>query len=156
MTQQQADNFDLNLKIKGLMEQLEQDKHNNINVNLSKDFNFSIANYPQFDVGMGTADRSVLQLTEELNKLKDNKVENMENNDNLSTLNSNNNNNSLISKYEDMINNLKNNHKEEIDNLIKENEIKIEQIKKEMNSQINEMKEINQKNETKLKNAKMI
>ena len=151
LTQQQADNFDLNLKIKGLMEQMEQDKHNNINVNLSKDFNFSIANYPQFDVGMGTADRSVLQLTEELNKLKDNKVENMENNDNLSTLNSNNNNNSLISKYEDMINNLKNNHKEEIDNLIKENEIKIEQIKKEMNSQINEMKEINQKNETKLK-----
>lgn len=107
LTQQQADNFDLNLKIKGLMEQMEQDKHNNINVNLSKDFNFSIANYPQFDVGMGTADRSVLQLTEELNKLKDNKVENMENNDNLSTLNSNNNNNSLISKYEDMINNLK-------------------------------------------------
>ena len=68
LTQQQADNFDLNLKIKGLMEQMEQDKHNNINVNLSKDFNFSIGNYAQFDAGMGTADRSLLQLTEELNK----------------------------------------------------------------------------------------
>lgn len=151
LTQQQAENFDLNLKIKGLMEQMEQDKHNNINVNLSKDFNFSIGNYAQFDAGMGTADRSVLQLTEELNKLKDNKVENMENNDNSSALNSNSNNNILINKYEEMINNLKNNHKEEINNLIKENEIKIEQIKEEMNSQINEMKEINQKNEIKIK-----
>ena len=150
LTQLQGDNFDLNLKIKGLMEQIKQEKHNNINVNLSKDFNFSIANYAPFDAGMGTADRSVLQLTEELNKLKDNKMDNMENNDNLTTMNSNNN-NSLISKYEDTINNLKNNHKEEIDNLIKENEIKIEQIKEEMNNRINEMKEINEKNETKIK-----
>ena len=150
ISQLQAENFDLNLKIKGLSEQLEQDKHNNININLSKDFNFSIGNFAQIEGGMGTADKSVLQLTEELNKLKDNKEDKSEKNENNinATLNTN---NSLISKYEDMINNLKINHKEEINNIINENKTKINQINEEMDLKIKELKELNKKNEIKMK-----
>ena len=111
LSHQQAENFELNLKIKSLMEQIDENKQNNINVNLSKEFNFSIGNFPIWEGGMGTADKSVLQLTEELNKLKENKEENNDNNENY-TSNSTNSNNTLISKYEDMINNLKNQHKE--------------------------------------------
>ena len=150
LSHQQAENFDLNLKLKTLMEQIDENKHNNINVNLSKDFNFSIGNLALCEVGMGTADKSVLQLTEELNKLKDNKEENNENNENY-TANSSNSNNTLISKYEDIINNLKNQHKEEIDNMIQENKNKINEIYEEMNGKIKEMKENNQKNEIKIK-----
>ena len=157
ISQQQAENFDLNLKIKSLMEQIDQDKHNNINVNLSKDFNFSIGNFAICDQGMATADRSVLQLTEELNKLKDNKEENNDNNNEnytsstCNTNNNNNNNNTLINKYEDMISSLKNNHKEDMDKMIQENKEKINEIYEEMNSKIKELKEINQKNEIKIK-----
>ena len=150
LSQQQAENFELNLKIKSLMEQIDENKQNNINVNLSKDFNFSIGNFPICEGGMGTADKSVLQLTEELNKLKENKEENNDNNENY-TSNSTNSNNTLISKYEDIINNLKNQHKEEIDNMIQENKNKINEIYEEMNLKIKEMKENNQKNEIKIK-----
>ena len=150
ISHQQAENFELNLKIKSLMEQIDENKQNNINVNLSKEFNFSIGNFPICEGGMGTADKSVLQLTEELNKLKENKEENNDNNENY-TSNSTNSNNTLICKYEDMINNLKNQHKEEIDNLIQENKNKINEIYEEMNLKIKEMKENNQKNEIKIK-----
>ena len=150
LSHQQAENFELNLKIKSLMEQIDENKLNNINVNLSKEFNFSIGNFPICEGGMGTADKTVLQLTEELNKLKDNKEENNDNNENY-TSNSTNSNNTLISKYEDMINNLKNQHKEDIDNMIQENKNKINEIYEEMNLKIKEMKENNQKNEMKIK-----
>ena len=155
LSQQQAENFDLNLKIKSLMEQIDQDKPNNININLSKEFNFSIGNFALCDQGVATADKSVLQLTEELNKLKDNKDEINDNNDNYtsSTCNTNNNtnNNTLINKYEDIITGLKNNHKEEMDKVIQENKEKINEIYEEMKTKIKELKDINQKNEIKIK-----
>ena len=149
LSQQQAENFDLNLKIKGLMEQMDDNKHNNINI--SKDFNYSIGNFGLCEGGMATADKSVLQLTEELNKLKDNKDEYNDINDNFTSSTSNNTNNTLINKYEDMINNLKNQHKEDMDSLIEKNKNKIKEIYDEMNSKIKEMKENNQKNEIKIK-----
>ena len=150
ISQQQAENFELNLKIKSLMEQMDQDKHNNININLSKDFNFSIGNFALCDQGIATADKSVLQLTEELNKLKDYKEENNDNNENYtsSTCNTN---ISLVNKYEHMINDLKDSHKEEINKIIQEYKDKINEINDQMNSKIKEMKEINQKNEIKIK-----
>ena len=150
ISQQQAENFDLNLKIKSLMEQMDQDKHNNININLSKEFNFSIGNFALCDQGMATADKSVLQLTEELNKLKDYKEENNDNNTS-STCNTCNTNITLVNKYEHMINDLKDNHKEEINKIIQEYKDKINEIKEQMNSKIKEMKDINQKNEIKIK-----
>ena len=150
LSQQQAENFDLNLKIKGLMEQIDDNKHNNINVNLSKELNFSIANFAMCDGGMATGDKSVLQLTEELNKLKDNKDDKNENNENF-TSNTSNSNNPLVNKYEDMISDLKQQHKEEIDQMIQDNKNKIKEIYEEMNLKIKEMKEINQKNELKIK-----
>ena len=149
LSQQQAENFDLNLKIKGLMEQMDDNKHNNINI--SKDFNYSIGNFGLCEGGMATADKSVLQLTEELNKLKDNKDEYNDINDNFTSSTSNNTNNTLINKYEDMINNLKIQHKEDMDSLIEKNKNKIKEIYDEMNSKIKEMKENNQKNEIKIK-----
>ena len=153
ISQQQAENFDLNLKIKSLMEQMDLDKHNNININLSKEFNFSIGNFALCDQGMATADKSVLQLTEELNKLKDNKEENNDNNENYtsSTYNTCNTNITLVNKYEHMISDLKDSHKEEIDKIIQENKDKINEIYEEMKSKTKEMKEIIQKNEIKIK-----
>ena len=152
LSQLQAENFDLNLKIKGLMEQIDDNKHNNININLSKEFNCSIGNFGLCEGGMATADKSVLQLTEELNKLKDNKEDNNDMNDNnFTSSTSNNTNNTLINKYEDMINNLKIQHKEDMDSLIEKNKNKIKEIYDEMNLKIKEMKENNQKNEIKLK-----
>ena len=148
-TQQQAENFDLNLKIKSLMEQIDETKHNNIN--LSKEFNFSIGNFALCEGGMGTADKSVLQLTEELNKIKENKDENNDNNDNFTASSSNTNNNTLINKYEDMINTIKNQHKEEIDNIILEYKNKINEIYDEMNLKIKTMKDNNQKYEIKIR-----
>ena len=148
LSQQQADNFDLNLKLKGLMEQIDENKHNNINVNLSKEFNFSIGNFVICDAGMATGDKSVLQLTEELNKLKDEKFEN---NENFTSSTSKTNNNVVNNNNEDMISELKRQHKEEIDHLIQENKNKIKEIYEEMNSKIKELKEINQKNEMKIK-----
>lgn len=152
LSQQQADNFDLNLKIKGLMEQIEENRHNNINVNLSKEFNFSIGNFAICETGMATGDKSVLQLTEELNKLKDNK-DTHDKNDNTENFNSStiNTNNTLNNKYEEMINNLKKEHKDEIDKINQDNKNKINEIYEEMNLKIKELKEINQKNEIKIK-----
>ena len=149
LTHQQAENFDLNLKIKSLMEQIDEAKSNNIN--LSKEFNFSIGNFALCEGGMGTADKSVLQLTEELNKIKENKDENNDNNDNFTASSSNTNNNTLINKYEDMINNIKNQHKEEMDNIILEYKNKINEIYDEMNLKIKTMKDNNQKYEIKIK-----
>ena len=75
----------MNLKIKGLLEQIENNKNDN-NVNISKDFNFSIGNIGVGDLALVSAqEKSVLQLTEELkelNKLKDNKDEINDINDN--------------------------------------------------------------------------
>ena len=154
ISQQQAENFDLNLKIKGLKDQVDDSKQNNVNINLSKEFNFSTGYFSLCEgAGMGgltNADKSVLQLTEELNKLKDNNKD--DNNDNFTASTSNSNtNNTLISKYEDMINNLKSKHKEELDTLIDENKNKINKIYEEMNLKMKEMKEKNQKNEIKIK-----
>ncbi len=120
-----------------------QDKHNNININLSKKFNFFIGNFALCDQGIFTADKSVLQLTEELNKLKDNKEENNDNNVNYtsSTCNTCNTNITLVNKYKHMINYLKNSHKEEIDKITQENKDKTNEV--HMNEiQIKEMKEI--------------
>ena len=95
VSKQQAENFDLNLKIKGLLEQIENDKNDNKYINLSKDLNFSIGNIGIGDIALASAqEKSVLQLTEELkelNKLKDNKDDMNDINDNFtcSTLNSN-------------------------------------------------------------------
>ena len=96
LSKQQAENFDLNLKIKGLLEQIENDKTDNNHINLSKELNFSIGNIGIGDIALVSGqERSVLQLTEELkelNKLKDNKDDMNDMNDNYtsSTLNSNN------------------------------------------------------------------
>ena len=132
VSKQQAENFDLNLKIKGLLEQIENDKNDNKYINLSKDLNFSIGNIGIGDIALASAqEKSVLQLTEELkelNKLKDNKDDMNEINDNFtcSTLNSNNTN-----KYEDIINNLKNNNKE---------------LEQELNLRLKEIKELKESN----------
>ena len=150
LSQQQAENFDLNLKIKSLVEQMDENKPNNININLSKEFNFSIGNFALCEGGMGTADKSVLQLTEELNKLKDNKDENNDNIENFTSSTSNSN-NTLVSKYEDMINNLKNQHKEEMDNIILEYKNKINEIYEEINLKIKTLKDNNQKYEIKIR-----
>ena len=155
LSKQQAENFNLNLKIKGLLEQIDNDK-NDINNNISKDLNFSIGNLGIGDIALGNAqERSVLQLTEELmelNKLKDNKDDINDLNDNFtsSTLNSN---NTLINKYEDIINNLKNKNKEEIQNIIHEKENKYLELERELNSKIKEIKEfkdLNKKYQTEL------
>ena len=155
LSKQQAENFNLNLKIKGLLEQIDNDK-NDINNNISKDLNFSIGNLGIGDIALGNAqERSVLQLTEELmelNKLKDNKDDINDLNDNFtsSTLNSN---NTLINKYEDIINNLKNKNKEEIQNIINEKENKYLELERELNSKIKEIKEfkdLNKKYQTEL------
>ena len=141
VSKQQAENFDLNLKIKGLLEQIENDKNDNKYINLSKDLNFSIGNIGIGDIALASAqEKSVLQLTEELkelNKLKDNKDDMNDINDNFtcSTLNSNNTN-----KYEDIINNLKNNNKE----LEQELNLRLKEIK--------ELKESNKKYQIKLDN----
>ena len=132
VSKQQAENFDLNLKIKGLLEQIENDKNDNKYINLSKDLNFSIGNIGIGDIALASAqEKSVLQLTEELkelNKLKDNKDDMNDINDNFtcSTLNSNNTN-----KYEDIINNLKNNNKE---------------LEQELNLRLKEIKELKESN----------
>ena len=132
VSKQQAENFDLNLKIKGLLEQIENDKNDNKYINLSKDLNFSIGNIGIGDIALVSAqEKSVLQLTEELkelNKLKDNKDDMNDINDNFtcSTLNSNNTN-----KYEDIINNLKNNNKE---------------LEQELNLRLKEIKELKESN----------
>ena len=132
VSKQQAENFDLNLKIKGLLEQIENDKNDNKYINLSKDLNFSIGNIGIGDIALASAqEKSVLQLTEELkelNKLKDNKDDMNDINDNFtcSTLNSNNTN-----KYEDIINNLKNNNKE---------------LEQELNLRLREIKELKESN----------
>ena len=140
LSKQQAENFELNLKIKGLLEQIENDKND---INISKDFNFSIGNIGIGDMALASGqEKSVLQLTEELkelNKLKDNKEDFNDINDNFtsSTLNSN---NTLINKYEDIINNLKNKNRE----LDAELNIKIKDIK--------ELKEANKNYKTELDN----
>ena len=132
VSKQQGENFDLNLKIKGLLEQIENDKNDNKYINLSKDLNFSIGNIGIGDIALASAqEKSVLQLTEELkelNKLKDNKDDMNDINDNFtcSTLNSNNTN-----KYEDIINNLKNNNKE---------------LEQELNLRLKEIKELKESN----------
>ena len=132
VSKQQAENFDLNLKIKGLLEQIENDKNDNKYINLSKDLNFSIGNIGIGDIALASAqEKSVLQLTEELkelNKLKDNKDDMNDINDNFtcSTLNSNNTN-----KYEDIINILKNNNKE---------------LEQELNLRLKEIKELKESN----------
>ena len=132
VSKQRAENFDLNLKIKGLLEQIENDKNDNKYINLSKDLNFSIGNIGIGDIALASAqEKSVLQLTEELkelNKLKDNKDDMNDINDNFtcSTLNSNNTN-----KYEDIINNLKNNNKE---------------LEQELNLRLKEIKELKESN----------
>ena len=132
VSKQQAENFDLNLKIKGLLEQIENDKNDNKYINLSKDLNFSIGNIGIGDIALASAqEKSVLQLTEELkelNKLKDNKDDMNDINDNFtcSTLNSNNTN-----KYEDIVNNLKNNNKE---------------LEQELNLRLKEIKELKESN----------
>ena len=144
LSKQQAENFDLNLKIKGLLEQIENDKTDNNHINLSKELNFSIGNIGIGDIALVSGqERSVLQLTEELkelNKLKDNKDDMNDMNDNYtsSTLNSN---NTLINKYEDIINNLKNKNKE----LEQELNIRLKEIK--------ELKESNKKYQTNLDNS---
>ena len=148
LSKQQAENFNLNLKIKGLLEQFEKDKNenndNNI-INLSKELNLSIGNIGIGDMVLNSAqERSVLQLTEELmelNKIKDNKDDINDLNDNYtsSTLNSN---NTLANKYEDIINNLKIKNKEEIQNIVKENGNKIRDLENELNSKASEMKEL--------------
>ena len=115
LSKQQAENFNLNLKIKGLFEQIDNEKMDINNINISKDLNFSIGNLGVGDLAYTSGqERSVLQLTEELmelNKLKDNKDDINDLNENFtsSTLNSN---NTLINKYEDIISNLKNKNKE--------------------------------------------
>ena len=143
LSKQQAENFELNLKIKGLLEQIENDKNDNNNINLSKDFNFSIGNIGIGELALASGqERSVLQLTEELkelNKLKDNKEDFNDINENFtsSTLNSN---NTLINKNEDIINNLKNKNRE----LVQELNFKIKEIK--------ELKEANKNYQTELDN----
>ena len=143
LSKQQAENFELNLKIKGLLEQIENDKNDNNNINLSKDFNFSIGNIGIGELALASGqERSVLQLTEELkelNKLKDNKEDFNDINENFtsSTLNSN---NTLINKNEDIINNLKNKNRE----LVQELNSKIKEIK--------ELKEANKNYQTELDN----
>ena len=157
LAKQQAENFNLNLKIKGLMEQINNEKNDNLNIDLSKDFNFSIGNIGiGGDIG-GTQERSVLQLTEELkelNKLKDNREDLIDINENFtsSTLNSN---NTLMNKYEDMINNLNNKHKEEIENIKNENYNKLKELNDEINLKIKEikdMKDLNKKYQNEIDN----
>ena len=147
LANQQAENFNINLKLKGLIEQINNEKNDNINIDISKDFNLSIGNIGISDIG-GVQERSILQLTEELkelNKLKDNKDDIIDINDNYtsSTLNSN---NTLINKHEETINNLKNKHKEEIQNIKYENEIKIKKLNEEINIKIKEIKDIKELN----------
>ena len=143
LSKQQAENFDLNLKIKGLLEQIDNDKNDNNHINLSKDLNFSIGNIGVGDIAIASGqEKSVLQLTEELkelNKLKDNKDDMNDINDNYtsSTLNTN---NTLINKYEDIINNLKNSNKE-LDHELK---LRLKEIK--------ELKESNKKYQIELDN----
>ena len=150
ISKQQAENFNLNLKIKGLFEQIDNEKMDINNINISKDLNFSIGNLGVGDLGFTSGqERSVLQLTEELmelNKLKDNKDDINDLNENFtsSTLNSN---NTLINKYEDIISNLKNKNKE--------NENKIKELDKEINNKIKEnqdLKILNKKYQTELDN----
>ena len=150
LSKQQAENFNLNLKMKGLLEQIDNEKIDINNINISKDLNFSIGNLGIGDLALASGqERSVLQLTEELmelNKLKDNKDDINDLNENFtsSTLNSN---NTLINKYEDIISNLKNKNKE--------NENKIKELDKEINSktkEIQELKTINKKYQTELDN----
>lgn len=146
LSKQQAENFTLNLKIKGLLEQIENNKNDN-NVNISKDFNFSIGNIGVGDLALVSAqEKSVLQLTEELkelNKLKDNKDEINDINDNFtsSTLNSN---NTLPNKYEDIINNLKTENDKKIKDLNQEIDLKTKEIK--------DLKNTNKKYQTELDN----
>ena len=158
LSKQQAENFNLNLKIKGLYEQIENEKSDINNINITKDLNFSVGNLAINDLaGASGQERSVLQLTEELmelNKLKDNKDDINDLNDNFtsSTMNSN---NTLINKYEDIINNLKNKNKEEIQNIKNEREKKFRELDKELNykaKEIKELKDLNKKYQTELDN----
>ena len=158
LSKQQAENFNLNLKIKGLYEQIENEKSDINNINITKDLNFSVGNLAINDLaGASGQERSVLQLTEELmelNKLKDNKDDINDLNDNFtsSTMNSN---NTLINKYEDIINNLKNKNKEEIQNIKNEGEKKFRELDKELNykaKEIKDLKDLNKKYKTELDN----
>ena len=158
LSKQQAENFNLNLKIKGLYEQIENEKSDINNINITKDLNFSVGNLAINDLaGASGQERSVLQLTEELmelNKLKDNKDDINDLNDNFtsSTMNSN---NTLINKYEDIINNLKNKNKEEIQNIKNEGEKKFRELDKELNcktKEIKDLKDLNKKYQTELDN----
>ena len=155
LSKQQAENFELNLKIKGLLEQIENDKNDNNNINISKDFNFSIGNIGIGDVALASGqEKSVIQLTEELkelNKLKDNKEDFNDINDNFtsSTLNSN---NTLINKYEDIINNLKNKNRE-LDQELKDKIKDIKELKEankkyqiESDNNLSEFSKLNSKN----------
>ena len=155
LSKQQAENFELNLKIKGLLEQIENDKNDNNNINISKDFNFSIGNIGIGDVALASGqEKSVIQLTEELkelNKLKDNKEDFNDINDNFtsSTLNSN---NTLINKYEDIINNLKNKNRE-LDQELKDKIKDIKELKEankkyqiELDNNLSEFSKLNSKN----------
>ena len=158
LSKQQAENFNLNLKIKGLYEQMDNEKSDINNINITKDLNFSVGNLAINDLaGASGQERSVLQLTEELmelNKLKDNKDDINDLNDNFtsSTMNSN---NTLINKYEDIINNLKNKNKEEIQNIKNEGEKKFRELDKELNcktKEIKDLKDLNKKYQTELDN----
>ena len=155
LSKHQAENFELNLKIKGLLEQIENEKNDNNNINISKDFNFSIGNIGIGDVALASGqEKSVIQLTEELkelNKLKDNKEDFNDINDNFtsSTLNSN---NTLINKYEDIINNLKNKNRE-LDQELKDKIKDIKELKEankkyqiELDNNLSEFSKLNSKN----------
>ena len=151
LSKQQAENFNLNLKIKQLLEQIDNDKNDiNYNVNISKELNFSIGNLGIGEIALTTGqEKSVLQLTEELmelNKLKDNKDDFNDLNDNFtsSTMNSN----TLANKYEDIINNSKNKNKEEMKNIFNKNEKIINDLKVE----IKDLKELNKKYQNEIDN----
>ena len=123
LSKQQAENFDLNLRIKEL---IENDQHNNV----SKDLNFSSTNFG----GVAENDKTVIQLTEELNKfVSDNKQSCTKRNE---------------KETNEIFTNLKNKHKNEIDSLVEQNEKKILLLREQMEEQI---KEITNKNDQKIK-----